>query len=58
MSEIKNKFKPSSNENYDEGFALTQILILSIALGIGITSLLASSILRLTSSKINTLEIN
>ncbi len=58
MSEIRKKVEPSSNENLDEGFALTQILILSIALGIGITALLSSSILRLTSSKINTLEIN
>jgi hypothetical protein len=58
MSIIKKKSEPSSNKNLDEGFALTQILILSIALGIGITALLASSILRLTSSKINTLEIN
>ena len=50
--------KPSSNNNSEEGFALPQILILSIALGVGITSLLASSIFRLTSSRINTLEIN
>ena len=58
MSEIRKKVEPSSNENLDEGFALTQILILSIALGIGITALLSSSILRLTRSKINPLEIN
>ena len=48
--------EPSSYS--EEGFALPQILILSIALGVGITSLLASSIYRLSSSKINTLEIN
>lgn len=49
-------FKPFSQS--EEGFALPQILLLSIILGVGLTSLLASSIYKLSSSKINTLEIN
>ena len=48
--------KPFSQS--EEGFALPQILLLSIILGVGLTSLLAASIYRLSSSKINTLEIN
>ena len=58
MRQSLNRLNPSSNDKSDEGFALPQILILSIALGVGITALLASSISRLTSSKINSLEIN
>ena len=48
--------KPFSQS--EEGFALPQILLLSIILGVVLTSLLAASIYRLSSSKINTLEIN
>ncbi len=45
-----------SGETYD-GFALPQILILSIGLALGITGLLAASLNRLSTSKIASLEM-
>ncbi len=57
---MKSFFIRKSNNLFNDqsGFALTQVLIISIGLAIGITSLISSSILRLSTSKTKTLENN
>ncbi len=57
MKNLFNRFKDQFVKE-ESGFAITQILIISIGLAIGITSLLSSSIIRLSTSKIKTLENN